>query len=83
MRVISWISDRSDFGECGDYNKYNDYRGSDLDLVLDWKRYSEFVTSDTVDYYRQIAKLESWHWGLVIRNSCDVFLLWFIYIIQY
>ena len=25
--------------------------------------------SDTVDYYWQIAKLESWHWGLVIYNQ--------------
>ena len=25
--------------------------------------------SDTVDYYWQIAKLESWHWGVVIYNQ--------------
>ena len=36
MRVISWISDRSDFSDCGDYNKYSDYIESDLDLDLDW-----------------------------------------------
>ena len=26
------------------YNNYNDYRDSDLDLDLDWERFSELVT---------------------------------------
>ena len=41
MRVISWISDRSDFSGCGDYNKYSDYIDSDLDLDLDWDLQSD------------------------------------------
>ena len=45
-----------------DYTNYNDYRDSRLDLDLE--RFS-----DTVDYYWQIAKLQSWHVGVVIYNQ--------------
>ena len=31
----------------------------------------ETAISDTVDYYSQIAKLESWYWGIVIYNQWD------------
>ena len=27
-----------------DYNDYSDYKDSDLDLDLDWERFSELVT---------------------------------------
>ena len=27
-----------------DYSDYNDYRDSDLDLYLDWERFSDLVT---------------------------------------
>ena len=58
------------FGDYNDLNIYSDYRGRDLDLDLVWERFSESVTfSDTVDYYWQIAKLESWHWGVVANNQ--------------
>ena len=49
-----------------DYNNYNDYGDSDLDL--DWERFSE-LDLVTLDYYWQIAKLESWHWGILIYNQ--------------
>ena len=77
-------NDYNDYNEYNDYNDYSDYIDiSDYNNYsnLDWEQFSELVTSDTVDYYWQIAKLELWHWGLVIynesdlhsiRNSCDV-----------
>ena len=36
--------DYSDYNDC---NNYNDYRDSDLDLDLDWERFSELVTQLT------------------------------------
>ena len=33
-----------DYIDYDDYNNYNVYRDSDLDLDLDWERYSELVT---------------------------------------
>ena len=36
-----------DYNDYNGYNGYNDYRYSDLDLNLDWERFSEFVTSVT------------------------------------
>ena len=60
--------DYNDYNDDNDYNDYNYYKDSDLDL--DWERFSELVIkSDTINYYWQIAKLESWHWGLVIYNQ--------------
>ena len=44
----------------------NVLRYNDFDLDLDWERLSD---GDTVDYYWQIANLESRHWGLVIYNQ--------------
>ena len=46
--------------------------------------------SDTVDFFWQIAKLKSWHWGLVtdnqrvsIHNSCDaLFKTWYCSTLQ-
>ena len=33
-----------DYSYYNDCNNYNDYRDSDLDLDLDWDRFSELVT---------------------------------------
>ena len=39
-------NDYNDYNDCNDYNDYNgynDYRDSDLNLDLDWERFSESV----------------------------------------
>ena len=33
-----------DYSDYNDYNNYNDCRDSDLDLDLEWERFSELVT---------------------------------------
>ena len=33
-----------DYKDYNDYNDFNDYKDSDLDLDLDWERFSELVT---------------------------------------
>ena len=66
------FNDYNDYNYYNDYNNYNDYNDCNdyRDSDLDWEPFSELVTlSDTVDYYWQIAKLESWHWGAVIYNQ--------------
>ena len=37
-----------DYNDCSDYNDYRDYRDSDLDLGLDWERFSDLVTQLTI-----------------------------------
>ena len=34
----------NDYNDYNGYNDYNDYRNSDLDLDLDWERFSDLVT---------------------------------------
>ena len=40
-------SDYNDYNDYDNYNDYNDYRDSDLDLDLEWRQFSELVTSVT------------------------------------
>ena len=71
-----WLSDRVD------YNKYNDYRDSDLDLDLDWERFSELVTKwqgwllltncETSVMALRVSDLQSVSDLDSIRNSYDV-----------
>ena len=55
LQCLQW--DYNNYNDYNDYNNYNDYRDRDIesDLVNWW-------FSDTIDYYSQITKVESWHW---------------------
>ena len=49
--------DYNDYYDYSDYNNYNDYRDSNLDLDLDWERFSDLVAQLTItDYYWLIFK---------------------------
>ena len=37
-------NDYNGYNDYNDYNNYNGYRDSDLDLNLDWQRFSELLT---------------------------------------
>ena len=41
-------NDYNDYSDYNDYNNYNDYRDSNLDLDLDWERFSDLVTQLTI-----------------------------------
>ena len=55
------------------HNKQNKDKDKDMDKNKDIESWEQFSDNsdfcDTVDHSWQIAKLESWHWGLVIDNQ--------------
>ena len=73
QKFLNWLqflsNDYNYFNYYKDYNYYSDYNDySDRDRGIE----SDFVNlwlSDTRDFYWQIAKLESWHWVVVIYNQ--------------